>query len=252
MNINLENIDTFNATLSIVIAKDDYEPKYKEALNDFRRKGTFKGFRKGKTPLGYIRKIYGESALAETVTDLLQKTVMDYLNENKVNFLGQPLPANDQERINFDPKQLEDYTFKFDLGMAPEFDVQGLDATIKRHDIEVKSELVDEEWDKYVKQLGTTVDAEDDIVEGDILYLKATELDGGKPKEDGVEASFSVQIDDFADNTLRKKVLKMKSTTIYQLCLLKGLGKTRLVRPEDRLSLLLVLPTHHTGQHNQY
>ncbi len=210
MNINLENIDPLNATLSIVIAKEDYEPKYKETLNDFRRKGTFKGFRKGKTPLGYIRKIYGESALAETVTELLQKTIMDYLNENKVNFLGQPLPADDQERINFDPKRLEDYAFKFDLGMAPEFEVQGLDAKIKRHDIEVKTALVDEEWDKYAKQLGTSVDAEDDIADGDVLYLKATELEGGKPKEGGVEASFTVQIDDFADDGLRKKVLKMK------------------------------------------
>lgn len=216
MNINLENIDTLNATLEIVIAKEDYEPKYKEALNDFRRKGTFKGFRKGKTPLGYIRKIYGESALAETVTDLLQKTVMDYLNENKVNFLGQPLPVENQERINFDPKQLESYTFKFDLGMAPEFEVQGLDATIKRHDIEVKTTQVDEEWEKYRKQLGTSVNPEDDVVDGDILYLKATELMDGKPKEGGVEASFSVQIDDFAVDDLRKKVLKMKKGDTFK------------------------------------
>jgi len=210
MNINLENIDPLNATLEIVIAQEDYEPKYKEALNDFRKKGTFKGFRKGKTPLGYIRKIYGESALAEAVTELLQKTVMEYLNENKVNFLGQPMPVKDQERINFDPKQLESYTFKFDLGMAPEFEVQGLDATIKRHDIEVKTALVDEEWEKYRKQLGTSINPEDDIVDGDILYLKATEHVDGKPKEDGVEASFSVQIDDFADDDLRREVLKMK------------------------------------------
>ena len=106
MNISLENIDALNATLAILISKEDYEPKYKEALNDFRRKGTFKGFRKGKAPLGYIKKLYGESALAETVTDLLQKTVMDYLNEHKVNFLGQPLPAADQERFHFNPKDL--------------------------------------------------------------------------------------------------------------------------------------------------
>jgi trigger factor len=210
MDINLENVDPLNATLTIAIAKEDYEPKYKEALNDLRKKGAFKGFRKGKTPLGYIRKVYGESALAETVTELLQKSITEYLNENKVNFLGQPLPADDQERINFDPKQLMDYTFKFDLGMAPDFEVKGLDATIKRHDIEVKSEQIDEEWDRYLKQLGTSVDAEDDVIEGDVLYLKATELNGGKPKEDGVEASFTMQIDDFADDDLRKKVLKMK------------------------------------------
>ena len=210
MNINLENIDPLNATLSIVISKEDYEPKYKETLNDFRRKGTFKGFRKGKTPLGYIRKIYGESALAETVTELLQKTVMDYLNENKVNFLGQPLPADNQERISFDPKDLTSYEFKFDLGMGPEFEVEGLKAPITRHDISVDAAKVDEEWEKYRKQLGTSINPEDDVVEGDVLYLMATELEEGKPKENGVKASFTVQIDDFADADLKAKVLKLK------------------------------------------
>ena len=215
MNVSLEKKDALNAVLTIEIERGDYEPKYNETLKNFQKQGSFKGFRKGKTPLGYIRKIYGESALAEAVNETLQKTVAEYLTENEVNFLGQPLPAADQGPIDFDPKDLQTYEFVFDLGMAPEFELTGLDNDVRRFDVEVPSDLIDSEWEGYRKRLGTTVDVEDDIVEGDILFIQVTELEDGKDKEGGLTASFPVQVNDMADEKLQKEVMKMKQGDVF-------------------------------------
>ena len=216
MNVSLEKTDALNAKLTVAIAQEDYEPKYIQALKDFQKKGTFKGFRKGKTPMGYIKKIYGEAALADAVNDLLQKTVGEYLTDNEVNFLGQPLPASDQGPINFDPKNLDAYEFVFDLGMAPEFELKGLDAKIQRFDVKVPSEMIDEEIESYLKRLGTTVDTEETIEETDVIFIKATELEGGEPREGGVEASFAVSVSDIADDKLKKSILKMKQGGTFE------------------------------------
>jgi len=210
MNVSLEKTDALNAKLTVEIAREDYEPKYNQALKDFQKKGTFKGFRKGKTPLGYIKKVYGEAALADAVNDLLQKTVAEYLTEQEVNFLGQPLPASDQGPILFDPKNLDNYEFVFDLGMSPEFELQGLDGEVQRFDVTVPSEMIDSEIESYLKRLGTTVDTEEQIEENDVIFIKATELEGGEAKEDGVEATFAVSVNDIADDELKASVLEMK------------------------------------------
>lgn len=216
MNVSLEKTDALNAKLTVEIAKEDYEPKYNQALKDFQKKGTFKGFRKGKTPLGYIKKVYGEAALADAVNDLLQKTVAEYLTEQEVNFLGQPLPASDQGPIHFDPKNLENYEFVFDLGMSPEFELQGLDGEVQRFDVTVPSEMIDSEIESYLKRLGTTVDTEEQIVENDVIFIKATELEDGEAKEDGVEATFAVSVHDIADDKLKASVLKMKQGGMFE------------------------------------
>lgn len=211
MNVSLENTDQLNATLTVEIAREDYEPKFNESLKKFRKNGQFKGFRKGKTPMGYIKKIYGEAALAEAVNDLLQKTVSEYLVEHDVNFLGQPIPAPDQRPIMFDPRELETYEFKFDLGMAPEFEVQGLDADIRRFDVEIADEKVNEQWEGYLKQLGTSEDTDSFPEEGDVIFLKATELVDGEPKEEGVESSFAVRYDDLATDELKAELSGLKA-----------------------------------------
>ena len=210
MQVQLENADTLNATLRVDIAKEDYLENYKKALNEFRKGSSLKGFRKGKAPMGYIRKIYGQSALADAVNDTLQKAINEHLKEHEIKYIGQPLPSEEQEQFEFDAANPADYSFAFDMGLVPPIEIKGLDATVERFDVAVGDERVDSEWESYLKRMGNRVDVEDGIESGDVLFVRARELDGDALKEEGWEASFAIAIDDFADEGLQKDVFKMK------------------------------------------
>src|SRR5574344_2450456 len=100
MNITLENIDAVNAVITAEIVPADYEERVKKAIKDFRKKANMPGFRPGMVPEGLIKKQYGTSILAEEVNKLLQESLYNYIRENKINMLGEPLPTEDNNNIN--------------------------------------------------------------------------------------------------------------------------------------------------------
>jgi trigger factor len=212
-----EEIDNLNAVLTVTVEKGDYEPKLKSELNRFRQKASIKGFRKGKTPDSVVRKLYGKGILSEIVYDLLQKELNDYLYNGKIDILGQPLPSLDQAPIDFDLLQLQDYIFKFDIGLAPVFDVQGLDSSVtyKKYDPIIPAEDIDQEIDNIQRQLGERIFSEDVILAGDMLKVEASELEDGKIKEDGHVHTFSLLVDALNDD-IRDKVLTLKVHESFQ------------------------------------
>ena len=211
MEVQMENKDALNATLRIEIAKDDYLNDYNNALKKFRNQSALKGFRKGKAPMGYIRKLYGEAALADAVNDVLQKGLRDHLSEKSLRYIGQPLPSEEQEQVAFDPADPQDYKFSFDLGLVPDIELKGLDSKIERFDVQISDDVVEEEWQNNLKRMGERHDVEDGIQEGDILFVRANEMEGDALKENGWEASFAIAINDFADAELKDKVMAMKT-----------------------------------------
>jgi trigger factor len=161
MQIDYQQIDPLNARMTIRIPREDYEPKFKTSLLEYRKKASFKGFRKGKTPVGYLEKLFGQDVLSQTISDMLREAVNDYLEENKVPFIGQPLPAKEQEPLTFDPKELVDaYTYTFDIGLLPDFDIKGLDHEIEWYDVPVADEQIDKEWLELLKRKGSYVQGE--------------------------------------------------------------------------------------------
>ena len=114
------------AQLAVSITKEVYEPKLKSELHTYRQKAHMRGFRKGKVPMSVIRKMYGKAMLADVVNEMVQKELGNYLEDEKLNLLGQPLPAEDQETFDFDLAALKDFDFKFDIGLAPDFELNGL------------------------------------------------------------------------------------------------------------------------------
>src|SRR5690554_7822854 len=119
MNITRENIDALNAVVKVDIAKEDYSEKVDKILADYRKTANIPGFRKGHIPMGMVKKQYGKAVLVEEVNKLLQDALHKFLTEEKLDVLGNPLPKNEAE-INWDD---ENYTFEFELGLAPEFDI---------------------------------------------------------------------------------------------------------------------------------
>jgi len=203
MKIDMQSVDNLNATLTINIEKADYQDKFKSELKKYAGKAQLKGFRKGKTPLGVIKKMYGQSVLAEVINTTLQESLSGYLTDNKVDILGQPLPSEDQTgNMDFDVNNMKDFEFKFDLGLSPEFELKGVaeSDTHEIHDIQLDDELIEEEIDHIKKRLGTQEEVTEGKIEGkDILTIQAEELDGTDVKKDGWATEFTVMVDTTAD-----------------------------------------------------
>ena len=103
MNVSLQNIDKVSALLTVKLEKADYQEKVDKSLKNFRQKAQIPGFRKGMVPMSLVKKMYGKSVLAEEVNKLLSDSVYKYIQDNKVNILGEPLPNEDKQKaIDFD------------------------------------------------------------------------------------------------------------------------------------------------------
>lgn len=142
MNITKENVDALNAVVKVDIFADDYQAKVSEVLTDYRKKADIPGFRKGHVPMGMIKKQYGKSVMIDEVNKLLQDSLNKFLTEEKLDILGNPLPRI-QDDFNWDA---DTFSFEFELGLAPEFDVD-LKAKnkVKQYNIVATDELIDEE-----------------------------------------------------------------------------------------------------------
>ncbi|OAD45289.1 trigger factor [Polaribacter atrinae] len=142
MNITKENIDALNAVVKVDIVADDYQAKVTGLLEDYRKKADVPGFRKGHVPMGMIKKQYGKSIMIDEVNKLLQESLNKFITEEKLEMLGNPLPRMTED---FD-WNAEVFSFEFELGLAPVFDVD-LKAKDKvtQYNIVATEELLDEE-----------------------------------------------------------------------------------------------------------
>lgn len=194
-----ENKDSQNILCKITIEPEDYTAQLTKELKKYQRDGNFKGFRKGKAPMGFVKKMYGKSALANQVNQILQEKLMAIMEEEQDRLLGQPIPAETQELVDFDPENPATYEFKFDLGLAPVIEeIAGLtpESTFDYPTVVVSDEMVNQEMDAIRLRDGEGSDVENATDENDILLIEATELDGDTPKTDGWETSFSVMVKD--------------------------------------------------------
>lgn len=157
MNITKENIDALNAVVKVEISAADYQEKVAKILMDYRKKAEVPGFRKGHVPMGMVKKQYGKSIMIDEVNKLLQEALNNFLVEEKLDILGNPLPKIEEE-FSWDK---EDYTFEFELGLAPEFELN-LDAKNKvtQYNIVADKELLKKEVENIRKRFGKLVPKE--------------------------------------------------------------------------------------------
>ena len=127
MNVNFEKTDNVNGVLTISFKEEDYKDDYKKRLNEAGQQHPLKGFRPGHVPMGLLKKFYGPQVLADLIDRKVSKTLGDYIVENKIDVLGEPM-LNKDTKVDFN-KDTE-FTFIFDLGIAPEFE-RKLDKRVK-------------------------------------------------------------------------------------------------------------------------
>lgn len=208
-----EAIDDLNAVITIQVSKEDYQTEYTNGLKKMRKESSMKGFRQGKAPMSFVTKMHGKQILTNTILDMLNKELSAYLDENGKGLLGEPL-FQEGLAMDFNPKQLEDYEFKFDIGVSPEFEVAGWEkgTTISDYIIKVKKEAVDEEIDRLRLRNGEREYPEDGIEEKDVVSLigKELEKEGGAVKVGGVDTTFSIAVDLIANADFKKALMASK------------------------------------------
>lgn len=154
MNIQKEQIDELNAIVKVAITKDDYSDKVDKILKDYKKQANIPGFRKGQVPMGLIKKQYGKAVLVDEVNKLLQDNLNKYLTEEKLDVLGNPLPKQ-QDNFNW---EAEDFSFEFELGLAPNFEVAlKTKKPITHYKIVADKKMIDEQVDRIRKQYGKLI-----------------------------------------------------------------------------------------------
>ncbi|MDR2057840.1 MAG: trigger factor [Dysgonamonadaceae bacterium] len=218
MKVTLNKIDSVNATLTVEIVKDDYVQKVKQGLKELGRKIDIPGFRKGMAPSSLLEKKYGKTVLVEEVEKLLTEQLNTYIEENKLNILGEPLPhSEEQENRDFDNQ--ENYEFTFDLGFAPEINVQlTKDDVLPYYTITISDEMIENQIKRFKASYGTYEQV--DQVEGnDMVKGLLAELDEeGRPLEDGISNEYAVLIPSYIKEEEEKNkflIAKPHDTVIF-------------------------------------
>ncbi|MDH5475221.1 MAG: trigger factor [Cyclobacteriaceae bacterium] len=188
MDIKLEKKNATEASIKIKLIQNDYQQKVEEKIKDYAKKANIKGFRPGKVPIGLVKKMYGTSILVEEVNHMLSHAVNDYIKDNNLNIIGQPLPNHDRaEKIDWDTQT--EFEFDFDIGLVDEFKYDlSKKQKIKNYTIEIDKKTVDETVDNIKKQFGNSTNP-DSSIESDSLYGTFSQLEGELSNETQVEIS---------------------------------------------------------------
>ncbi|KAA3621740.1 MAG: trigger factor [Flavobacterium sp.] len=185
MNITKKDIDPLNAVVTVNISKDDYSEKVDTILKDYRKNANIPGFRKGHVPLGMVKKQYGKAVLVDEVNKILQNELHKFLTEEKLDVLGNPLPKNEAE-IDWDAGDL---SFEFDLGLAPDFEVNLKGKAVTHYKIVADDEMINNQVKTIRKQYGKLI-AKDTVEKGDEVTGTFT----SEEKEIEKKASFETEV----------------------------------------------------------
>ena len=205
MNISKKDVSSQIAELSITLAPTDYEAKVENAIKKVQKQAALPGFRPGKVPVGLIKKQHGKSILVDEVNKILNETLYHYINDNKLEILGNPMPKVDNT-IDFEHQK--EWTFNYELGLTPSFEVK-LDSSqsFVYNTVKIDEELV-EKYLKDVKRNYGKPSNPDVATEKDVLYIDIVELDADNNiVAGGVFKSTSIGIDRLKSEAAKAKLI---------------------------------------------
>lgn len=224
MDIKFDKVGNVSAQITITMVKADYEAQVTKSLKDYSHKAQMPGFRPGKVPMGLIKKMYGTAVKAEEVNKLLQNSLFDYIKNNKVNMLGEPLGSETQQPQDIEKQ--DDFTFVFDIALAPEFKAElSADDHIAFYDIEVSDDMIEKQLGALQQQAGHPAEV-DEYQARDIVRGTLAELDeNGQPKEGGIVVETASLMPEYFKNDDEKAkfegakkndVITFNPTTAYE------------------------------------
>ena len=198
MEFTLKNQDATSAILSVNIQEADYSALVEKQLKNFRQKANFPGFRPGMVPMGLVKKQYGVAIKAEEINKLLQTKLFEYIKENKVDMLGEPLPIEEQQ-AGINMAEDKDFTFDFEIALAPKFDaVLDKNDTLAYYRIEPTKEMIDGQANAFAQRCGEYKQVEA-YENGDMLKGTLTEA-----VENGIVVREAVMMPSYMKNDDQK------------------------------------------------
>ena len=210
MNISQEKIDKLNAVVTINIKPEDYQPRVDKAIKDHAKKAKIPGFRPGMVPPAHIKKMYGKSILVDEVNNMLSDTLNNYINEQQLEVLGQPLPKmDDSKQYNWD--FADDFEFNYEVGLAPEFDIDfSSKDKITQYVIKADNETLEARIKNIRKSYGKMTNP-DVSADGDVLYAELVQLSpDGSVFDGGITNTTSVRLDQVQDEKIKKSLIGLK------------------------------------------
>jgi len=200
MNVVEEKIDDLNAVLRISIGQNDYAEKVDGIIKNYRKEANLPGFRPGKTPLSLIKKKYGKSILADELNKLINQSLNDFIQKNNLEILGNPLPKVDEE-VKGDFNNPSEFEFAYEIGLAPEFDIQlSKKNKFDYLKVDISSEMLDKEVDNLARRYGKLVSAEvvseRDMIIGDF-----------KAKESDISNSSTISLEFIEDEKVKAEFI---------------------------------------------
>jgi trigger factor len=186
MNIVKKDLDQNNAVVTLHVEKTDYAENVEKNLRDLRKKANIPGFRPGMVPMSLLKKMYGKSVMVDEINKLVSEKLYDYIRENDLNILGDPLP-NETEQPEIDFNAQEEFDFVFDIGLAPDFEMDlSKDIKINYYNIAVTDQMIEDQIKGYQQRFGR-YEQEETVEEKDMLRGDVIELENGEEKKNGLQ-----------------------------------------------------------------
>lgn len=170
MNITRETKANQHDIIKIEISKEDYKSGFESKLKKYSKEVSINGFRKGAAPVGMVKKMYGESILAEEINKLTDEAIQGYIKDNQVKLLGRPMLAEGQEQIDIQPNLDKTYQIAFEIGYEADYSI-ALDGIFSKFEIDVTSDMIEKEVENVKKHFTKLEDSADPIGEGDTIYF---------------------------------------------------------------------------------
>ena len=213
--VTQQDIAPLHKQLNVTINKEDYLPTFEKSLKDYSKKANIPGFRKGMVPAGLIKKMYGNSLFVDEVLKTVDKEVINYLETEKLDIFAQPLPV-DMNLGQIDVNQPNNYTFTFEVGMKPEFELPDLSKErVKRYKITVTEDMLNEEVERLRTRYGNMTEPEAVAGDDNVLNVAFTETDAsGNVIEGGITKDNSLLVKYFNEAYRPSLIGKKKDDTI--------------------------------------
>jgi trigger factor len=222
MNITQDKIDNLNSVLTVKINPEDYKERVEKAVKAQAKKAKLPGFRPGMVPAAHIKKMYGKSILVDEVNNILNDTLSNYISENKLEVLGQPLPKiDDSKDYNWDYN--DNFEFVYELGLAPEFNLEfsskdKLTYYQVKVDPETLASRITNLRKSYGKMSNPDVSADDDVLYSDLKQLAAD----GSIFEGGITATSAIRLDQVTDSKIKKSLIGLKKEDVLEIDIQKA------------------------------
>ncbi|MFC4666187.1 trigger factor [Falsiporphyromonas endometrii] len=185
MNVNIKYTDETHAVLTVEVEKADYQENLEKNLRHYRQRVSMPGFRAGKVPMSIIQRKYGVAFKVEEINQLVGKSIYDYIREEKIAALGEPMQVASQEELDFEKE--DNFTFNFDLAIAPKIEVKLTKKNkVDYYNITVTEEDIDSEVARIRDQFGKHVDV-DEYKDKDLVYGHLIQLENGEAKDGGID-----------------------------------------------------------------